>query len=139
MREEILELFKNKEKMLVDLLAYIKKAHFAYVEDEADEFAVFVDNISVYVRALQKNQANIDAVDKKIYSTDKEVRETEQRCKELARQAYNIDKEINDKMTVVKEELRSKYTSSKNQQKFYDYTGNVGYISESFASFDTKQ
>lgn len=136
---DILLLFKNKEKIFDELSAYVCNVQFDYNESEIDKFSSFVNNLSVYIRAARKNQAIIDSLDKDKYETDKEVRNIEERCRKLARKAYEKDEEINKGMTKVMENLRAKYKASKNENKFYRYTKDVAYISESFASFDAKK
>jgi ParB-like chromosome segregation protein Spo0J len=139
MNEEILKLYKTREKLFKDMLDCVQRANFKYTEDEVDAFGNFVRNLSVHTRVIRKNQDEINKFNKNEYGTDKEVCEIEKRCKALAKKIYDIDKEVNDKMSEVLGDIRKKYVSSKNQQKYYSYSNNINYISESFASFDMKQ
>jgi hypothetical protein len=139
MNSQVLELYKTREKLFKDMLDCVKRVSFKYTEDEIESFGNFVRNLSVHARVLKKNQAEIDNFDKNEYGTDKEVCEIEKRCKALAKKIYDIDKEINDKMSLLLETIKKKYISSKNQQKYYNYSNSINYISESFASFDMKR
>jgi hypothetical protein len=139
MNREVLELYKTREKLFKDMLDYAKKVTFKYTEDEIDTFGNYVRNLGIHARVIKKNQEQIDNFDKNEYGTDKEVCEIEKRCKALAKKIYDIDKEVNDKMTLVMNGIKKKYISSKNQKKFYNYSNNISYISESFASFDMKR
>lgn len=139
MNGEILELFRNKEKLFKDMLDYIQKISFKYTEDEVNAFGNFVRNLSVHTRVIEKNQAEINKYNKNEYGSDREVCEIEERCKALAKKIYEIDKEVNDRMSQVLKDLKAKYISSRNQEKYFSYSNNVNYISESFASFDVKQ
>lgn len=139
MDEKVRRLFNSRLKMFEDMYKLVSYARFEYTENEIAKFRTFVGNLEVYLGAIKKNQAEIDKLDKKIYGTDKEVRELEKRCKEIAGKVYEADKAINDNMAALTAEIKKKYDSVRNEIKYFDKKYNTAYVSESYASFDTKK
>lgn len=134
-----LELFKKKEKIFTDLLEYVNKAEFVYTEEDVLKFEGYVKNLNVYINAVNRIQQQINELDISEINADREVCAIEGNCKKLAKEVYDIDKEINEKMKMLSKEIYEQLLSTKNEIKFFNYNNNVDIISESYSSFDVKQ
>lgn len=121
--KELLELLKQKNALLNDLLEYVSVSSFEESEEEVDNILKYVEKKQEYIDKLNEIETKIKAFPKD-NGDYKEVKAIEEKNNSLIRDVIGLDKINFDTMKNLRDKLKLNLKGTKIKQKY-----NVSYSS----------